>query len=373
MNSNRRRILQAGLATGAGLAASGLVGTATAHEKPKKNQRNSLDILVLGGTGFLGPHMVREALIRGHRVSLFNRGRSNVDLFPDLTLYVGDRDNGLDALKGHRWDAVIDNSGYVPRHVADSARLLRSSTTHYLFISSISVYASFAVPNDEHSPVATLADESVEEVTGETYGALKALCEKKAADIIDADDLTILRPTYVCGAGDHTDRFSYWPVRTARGGEMLWPGTRDDKIQIIDVRDLAVFTLDCLERRIAGTFNTVTPAGAYSMGDLHDDSKAITASDMQATWVDTDFIMQQKLSEGRSLPIWAPPKGDTAGLAFVNGEKAVAAGLYNRPMRETVRDVMTWWATRPEERRQNLHAGLTAEREEELLAIYKAG
>jgi 2'-hydroxyisoflavone reductase len=270
MDRNRRRLIQAGLLGGATVAAGGLPGVATAAKDSKESHR-SLNILILGGTGFIGPHMVIEALRRGHKVSLFNRGRTNSALFPDLELYVGDRDNGLDALKGHSWDAVVDNSGYVPRHVADSARLLSSAASHYLYISSISAYADFGGANDESSPLATMDDETVEEITGETYGPLKALCEKRAAAEIDAGDLTILRPTYVCGPGDHTDRFTWWPARTMRGGDMLWPGTRADKIQIIDVRDLANFVVDSLEQKITGIYDMVTPAGGYSMGELHDD------------------------------------------------------------------------------------------------------
>ena len=331
-----------------------------------------MDILILGGTGFIGPHMVREALRRGHNVSLFNRGKTNNTLFPDLKLYVGDRDGGLDALKGNKWDAVIDNSGYVPRHVADSARRLKLAASHYLYTSTISVYASFAIPNDEMSPLGKMDDETIEEVTGETYGPLKALCEKRAAAEIDADRLTILRPTYICGPGDKTDRFTYWPVRTMRGGDMLWPGSRADKTQIIDVRDYASFTIDCLEQRITGIFNTVTPAGQYTMGDLHDDCLAVTASDMNAVWVGSDFIREQELMEGGSIPIWAAPDGEYAGVAFVSGEKAVEAGLRNRPVRETARDAVQWWKTLPEERTSKMRAGLDPKKEAKVLALWNA-
>jgi len=198
------------------------------------------------------------------------------------------------------------------------------------------------------------------------------LCEKRVADEIDADNLTILRPTYICGPGDSTDRFTYWPVRTMRGGDMLWPGSRADKTQIIDVRDLANFVVDCLEQKITGTYNTVTPAGSYTMGDLHDDCLAVTASDMNAVWVNNEFVSEQKLSEGRSVPIWAPPDGEFAGLAFVSGEKAVAAGLRNRPIRETARGALSWWKTLPEERRSKPRAGLSAEKEAELLQLWKS-
>ena len=352
------------------MATGGLSQTAAAKDAQKKIRQN-MDILILGGTGFIGPHMVREALRRGHTVSLFNRGKSNDTLFPDLKLYTGDRDGGLDVLKGNKWDAVVDNSGYVPRHVEDSARALKDVSAQYLYVSTIAAYASLAIPTDENSPLGKLDDETVEEVTGETYGPLKALCEKRAAAQIDADKLTILRPTYICGPGDHTDRFSYWPIRTARGGEMLWPGSRGDKTQIIDVRDFANFTIDCLEQRIPGIFNTVTPAGEYTMGNLHDDCLAVSASDMQAVWVGADFLEEQKLLEGREIPIWAPPAGEYGKVAYVNGEKAVAAGLRNRPIRETARDALAWWKTLPEERTSKMRAGLDAEQEAKALAAWK--
>ena len=371
MNKNRRKFIQASLLGGATVAAGGLAHASAAIEETNE-KRLKLNILILGGTGFIGPHMVREALRRGHQVSLFNRGRSNSTLFPDLKLLVGDRNNGLDALKGTRWDAVVDNSGYVPRHVADSARLLSSATSHYIYVSTISAYASFGTANDENSPLGTIDDETTEEITGESYGPLKALCEKRAAAEISAGDLTILRPTYICGPGDHTDRFTYWPVRSMRGGDMLWPGTRADKIQIIDVRDFANFTVDCLEQKITGTYNTVTPAGGYTMGELHDDCLAITASDMKAVWVSGKFIDDNKLAEGHSIPIWSSPDGDAGEVAFVNGEKAVAAGLRNRPVRENARDVLVWWKTLPEERRSKPGAGLSADAETDALELWKA-
>jgi 2'-hydroxyisoflavone reductase len=208
-------------------------------------------------------------------------------------------------------------------------------------------------------------------VTGETYGPLKALCEKRAAAEFGADKLTILRPTYICGPGDKTDRFSYWPVRTMRGGDMLWPGSRADKIQIIDVRDFATFTIDCLEQQIIGTFNTVTPAGEYTIGDLHDDCLPVAASEMNAVWVSAEFLEEQKLLEGRAIPIWAPPDGEYAGIAYVDGEKAAAAGLRNRPVRETARDTIQWWLTLPEEHTSKMRAGLEPDKEAEVLGLRK--
>lgn len=369
MDKKRRTVLKAGLIGGAAAATGGLPRLASADEH--RPSAKSLSILVLGGTGFIGPHMVREALRRGHRVTLFNRGKTNSDLFPDLELLVGDRDGELEALRGHRWDAVVDNSGYVPRHVADSARLLSDMADHYVYISTISVYASFAQPLDEDSPLATIEDETVEEVTYETYGPLKALCEQRAAAEFGADRLTILRPTYICGPGDRTDRYTYWPVRTMRGGEMLWPGNPSDRIQIIDVRDLANFTVDCVEQRIAGIYNTVTPAGEFSIGDLMEDSLAVTAADMTPVWVSHEFIDEHEVGADGALPIWSPPTGEYAGVAFVDGGRAAAKGLRNRPTRETARDTIAWWRTLPAERTENLRAGLKPEREAELLELWK--
>jgi len=371
MKNSRRDFLKAGALGAAGLAAGGVAAEATGQ----LDKLRPLKILVLGGTGFIGPHMVSEALRRGHAVTLFNRGRTDRQLFPDLETIIGDRDGGLDGLKGRRWDAVIDNSGYVPRHVQDSTRLLSGNTDFYLYISTISTYASFATPNDEDSPLATIDDETIEEVTGPTYGPLKALCEKRARAEIDADRLAILRPTYICGPGDHTDRFTYWPVRTAQGGEMIWPGGPSYPTQIIDVRDLANFTIDCVEKTITGTYNTVTPAGSYTMGDLLADSQAVTASSVDAIWVDEAFVaraQEQNPEQNRGIfPIWHALSGDTAAVSSISGARARAAGLQNRPVRETIRDLMRWWQTLPAERTAVLKAGMSSAFEAELIALWK--
>lgn len=370
MDIKRRQLLKVSALSGAAIA-SGLAPELSSAEGNQASTGEPLRILVLGGTGFIGPHMVSEALRRGHDVTLFNRGRTNNELFPDLVTLNGDRDNGLDSLKGKNWDVVIDNSGYVPRHVADSARLLASSASHYVYVSTISVYASLANPVDEDAPLAWIEDESVEEVTNATYGPLKALCEKRAAREFGEDRLAILRPTYICGPGDRTDRYTYWPARTLQGGEMIWPGTPADKIQIIDVRDLANFTIDVCENRTVGTFNTVTPAGSFDMGDLLGDSLAVTAAETTPVWVDYDFIQSQDTGEGNSFPIWSPPLQEYAGSAYVNGERAVAQGLRNRPTRETARDTVTWWKTLPAERTEKTRAGLSPEIESSLIEAWK--
>lgn len=365
MKSSRREFIKAG-AIGAAMAATGFSATGHAvggEPVPKR----SLKILILGGTGFIGPHMVREALRRGHSVTLFNRGRSNAGLFPDLETIRGDRDGGLGGLQGREWDAVIDNSGFVPRQVADSAHLLAPNVGRYVFISSVSVYADFTVVNNEDSALATLADETVEEVTGGTYGALKALCEQAAAAEFGSDRLAVLRPTYICGPGDHTDRFVYWPLRVRRGGRMLWPGTPQDIIQVVDVRDLANFTIDCADREIQGTYNMVNPRGTSTMGTLLRDCQAITAPGGEPIWIDEAFLASHGVYGGVDLPIWfnsSPTIGFTA-------ERALRAGLRHRPVRETARDLLAWWDSLPRRRTAKPRAGLSPMKEAEVIGAWR--
>lgn len=370
MNNDRRRFLKTSLLGGVAVAA-GCTPEALTEQQQAPQPITPLKILVLGGTGFIGPHMVREALRRGHEVSLFNRGRTNNELFPDLELFKGDRNNGLQSLEGGKWDVVVDNSGYVPRQVEDSARLLSAVVSHYLYVSTISVYAVSPAPITESSPLETMEDETVEEVTGETYGPMKALCEQRVLAEVGAARTTILRPTYICGPGDRTDRYTYWPVRTSRGGEMLWPGSPEDDIQIIDVRDFANFTVDCLEAKTPGIFNTVTPLQSFKMGDLMEDSLAVTDSDMTPVWVDKEFIAENEVADGGGLPIWESPDGEYAPLSLVDGSPAVAAGLRNRPTRETARDTLSWWKTLPADRSENLRAGLSEDKEATLLQLWK--
>ena len=370
MNKQRRQVLKGALLASAVYAAGGLPRPSAGAEASGKAGK-PFRLLILGGTGFIGPHMVRDALGRGFEVELFNRGRTNDDLFPELKTYIGDRDGKLGELEGGEWDAVIDNSGYVPRHVADSARLLADAASQYVFVSSISAYASFDIANDEFSPLATLADETVEQVTNETYGGMKALCEKRAAEEFGADRVTIIRPTYICGPGDPTDRYTYWPVRSARGGEMLWPGDPADPIQIIDARDLAAFVIDCVERRITGPYNTTTPAGAFTMGELLEDCQAVTDAEFTPTWVSESFMGDKGLLETGEIPIWSPTEGPYGKAALVSGERAHAAGLKHRPTADTARDTLRWWHSLPDERTAKLRAGLTPEREAALLAEWR--
>jgi 2'-hydroxyisoflavone reductase len=234
-------------------------------------------------------------------------------------------------------------------------------------------YHDVDVANTEYdSALVTMPDETIEDVTSETYGPLKVLCEKAATAAMGEDRITILRPTWVAGPGDNSDRFTYWPVRVSRGGEMLVPGAPADRIQIVDVRDLANFVVDSLEQKITGIYNMVNPPGTYSMGQLMDDCQAIAAADVDMTWVDVPFIEKHGLHTGGELPIWAPVSGDTRSDAIVNGDRSFARGMITRSERETIRDILQWWQALPEDRRNNIRAGMSAEREAEMLAAWHA-
>ncbi len=365
MTTNRRQFIKA---TAAGAIAAGLPGASAADSH--ESEWRPLEILVLGGTGFIGPHMVREALRRGHSVTLFNRGRTNNTLFPDLETIIGDRADNLTGLEGRKWDVVVDNSGYMHHDVRASARLLAPNVDHYIFISSISAYDSMAEPMHEDSPLAALEDESVTEFDWSLYGALKAVSERIVGEEMGADRTTVLRPTYIVGPGDHTDRFTYWPVRVRQGGRMLCPGGPEHPIQVIDVRDLANFTIDVVERRITGVFNTATPVGSYSMRQVLEDSEAVSATTVDPVWVGDEFVIQQQLMG--ALPIYHPITGDYSHASSASAERARAAGMHNRPVRETIRDLLTWWDTLPAERHENARFRMTLEREAELIAEWES-
>lgn len=328
-------------------------------------------LLILGGTSFLGPHLTEQALARGWRVTHFNRGRRDPDGVAGVETLIGDRDGKLEALEGRRWDAVIDTSGYVPRHVRLSAELLAPSVGYYLFVSSISVYASLATPAAEDAPVGKLEDETVEKVDGATYGPLKALCEQ-AAERALPDRTGVVRPGLIVGPLDPTDRFTYWPVRVARGGEVLAPGSPDGPLQVVDVRDLAAFMLGLVAERATGTFNAVSPPRRYTMGALLDACVQVAANDATVTWVPADFLAAQGVEPWSDMPAWFPPTGDEAAGALVPADRALARGLAIRPLLDTVRDTLAWHATLPEERREKLRAGLDATREAAVLAAWRA-
>src|SRR5436305_843135 len=261
-------------------------------------------LLIIGGTVFLGRHLVEAALQRGHEVTLFNRGQHNPELFPEVEKLRGDRDGELSALKGRTWDAVIDTCGYFPRVVRQSAGLLADSVGHYTFISSISVFPEDVPPGTtENAPLLSMDDETVEEITGETYGPLKVLCERAVEEELPGRTL-IIRPGLIVGPNDPTDRFTYWPVRVARGGRTLAPGRPERLIQFIDVRDLAEWNIRMVEDRKTGIFNANGPNYDLSMGSLLESCKDVSGSDAEFVWVSEDFLTENGVGEWMDMPLW---------------------------------------------------------------------
>ena len=327
-------------------------------------------VLILGGTKFLGRHLAESALAQGHSVTLFNRGIQSAGLYPEAEHLRGDRDGDLTALHGRTWDVAIDTSGYVPRVVRASAQLLAGAVEHYSFVSSISAYAGWPALSriDEDAPVATLADPTVEEVGGESYGPLKALCEQAVRETLPGRAL-VVRPGLIVGPYDPTDRFSYWPYRIARGGEALAPGRPEGLTQVIDARDLAEWILRMATARATGTYNATGPEYPLTMAALLAESRRVSGSETAITWVTDDFLEQQQIGEWVDLPLWIPEK-EGPGVGDVNCARAIAAGLTFRPLAETVRATLDWLATRPAD--YAWKAGLTPERETETLAAWHA-
>lgn len=323
-------------------------------------------ILIIGGTRFVGRHLVEAALARNHEVTLFNRGRSNPGLFPQVETIIGNREKDLDRLEGRIWDTVVDVVGYVPRLVRLSAQVLKENVSRYVFISTISVFENFKkIGIDESDPVGKLEDETVEEITGETYGPLKALCEQIVQDIYGERAL-IVRPGLVVGPHDPTDRFTYWPVRVARGGEVLAPQKPEAPIQFIDARDLAKFTIKLIEENASGVYNATGPDYMLTIGRLLEVSKQVSGSSANFKWASLEFLNQNKVESWSDMPVWIPDEAETAGFARVDVSKAIRAGLKFRLLEETVRDTLEWAKTRPAD--HEWRAGLTAERETQLLA-----
>ena len=328
-----------------------------------------MKLLLLGGPLFLGRHIIDAALSANHEVTLFNRGKTNPDLYPDIEKLRGDRDGDLSVLNGRTWDVVIDTCGYVPRHVDASAKLLAKAAEHYTFVSSLSVYTNTAVAGlDESAPVGTLEDETVEEVTNETYGPLKALCEQ-AAEKHFPNRAIHVRAGLIVGPNDPSDRFTYWPMRFQRGGEVLAPENRDAPVQFVDVRDLAGWMVRMAEKRTAGVFNATGPATTMSMETLLSTCQAVSNSDATMTWVDEAFLLEKEVGPWMELPLWLPSSDeDAAGFMTIDCSRAMTAGLTFRPLAETVRDTIDWamqrdpdWAWR---------AGMDAEKETAVLAAW---
>lgn len=323
-----------------------------------------MNLLILGGTRFVGRHITEAALARGHTVTLFNRGQSNPTLFPNVEKLVGDRTVDLSPLHGRRWDAVIDVNGYLPRPVRAAVELLADQVIHYTFISTISVYARMDVPNQaEDAPLGMLADPTTEEITGETYGPLKVLCEQAVQQGF-GERATIIRPGYIVGPHDTTDRFTSWLRRINQGGEMLAPGDPNAPLQFIDGRDLAAFTLLQTEARQSGIYNATGPAQPLTWGETFAEARRVYNADTNFVWIDEAFLQTQELA-GHELPMWAPAAYQ--GLLQTNIERAVAAGLRFRPLAETLADTLVW-----DQQEGTPKAGLSPEREAALLQAWRS-
>lgn len=323
-----------------------------------------MKILILGGLSFLGRHLIEIGLSRGHVITTFTRGKRNADMYPEVEKLIGDRDGDLRALEGRSWDVAIDTSGYLPRVVRDSARLLAPSLEHYTFVSSLSVYADNATPwQDENAPVETLDGASPDEFVIEKYGALKALCEAAAEAEMPGRTL-IVRPGLIVGKYDPTDRFTYWPYRVSRGGEVLAPPA-EDPMQIIDAHDLAAWMLTMAEQRKTGVYNVTGPQEPLTVRAVLETCQSVSGSDASLTYVSSSFLEEQGVQPWQDLPSWVPDTEEMRGFSRTDVRRAVAAGLRFRPLADTVRDTLEWANEFPPD--HEWQAGLTPERERQVL------
>ena len=376
MGTNRRDFLKTTAAAGGALAA-GLgsvvtpVGAACAGRPPG----HPLKILILGGTGFIGPHQVEYALSRGHEVTLFNRGRTNAHLFPEVEKLVGDRESDLSALEGRSWDAVVDNSATnAPHWVEPSANLLKDSCERYIFVSTRSVYADTSrVPMNIDAPVWTYERAGVEPGAERLpYGLGKALSEQIARDAFGDERTLVFRPGLIIGPGDGTDRFTYWPVRIHRGGEVLAPGDGTDPVQIIDVRDFGDWLVRMAEVGESGTYNVVGPATPRPMTELLYGIRAVTTAETTFTWVDADFLREAGLRPYAEMPVWRPARNGYEGFARFDLTPEVEKGLTFRSLADTTAATLEFHFSRPAERQARVFNRLSPEREAQVLARWRA-
>jgi 2'-hydroxyisoflavone reductase len=377
MTQSRRDFLRMSALTGSALAL-GVPRAATATPSPsstwfsKPKRPPKLRILVLGGTSFIGPHQVQYALDRGHTVTLFNRGRTNPQLFPTVEKLIGDRNGDLKSLEGRSWDVVIDNSASNPKWVELTASRLKDRVQRYIFISTRSVYADTSrIPMTIDAPVFTYENTELEPGKPLPYGLAKALSEKEAHKYFPGRAL-IIRPSLIIGPGDLTDRFTYWPVRIERGGEVLAPGDGTDPVQIIDVRDLTEWTIRLAEMGTTGVYNALGPKHGRSMAELLHGIKAVTTSDAQFTWVDTDFLTKHKVRGYREMPVWMAARDGREGFARFDITRELALALTFRPLAVTAKDTLDYFHAQTPERQEVLKAGITPEREAEVLAAWHA-
>ena len=388
MPTDRRTFLKLSALVGGALGFRSLSLESAATEKPNDwltsagESVKPMRILILGGTGFIGPFQVKYALSRGHQVTVFNRGRTHPGELPkEVEQLIGDRNGQLDALKGRKWDVVIDNPTTLPAWVRDAAKILKGNVDRYVFISTLSVYAERSWPGmDENGPLAQYDGpdpmkwtvEALHNSTQALYAPLKVLSEKETQKWFPGKFL-IVRPGLIVGPGDESDRFTYWPVRVARGGEVLAPGDpKKDFVQFIDARDLAEWTIRMVEQGDTGIYNAVGFKEKLAMAQMLEEIKQATRSDAQFTWVNVDFLLDQKVHPWYDMPVWVAPHGPETGFSNLGNKKALSKGLTFRPVSDTAIATLEWFRQQPAERQARLRAGISAEREAQLLAAWHA-
>jgi 2'-hydroxyisoflavone reductase len=382
--TNRRDFIKSsavlGGALGAGLSLPSSLAAAFAEPRLAEKAAAPLRILILGGTGFIGPNQVRYAVARGHKVTLFNRGKTNPGLFkgvPNIDERIGDRapkPGNYDSLKDGEWDVVIDNPTSLPRWVREAAAAVQGRAKQYVFISTISVYARNDTPGaDETAELAVTTTPDAEPVTNPLYGALKALSEAEAEKAFPGRT-TVIRPGLIVGVGDPSDRYTYWPVRLARGGEVLAPPP-DDPVQFIDARDLGEWAVRCCENQTFGIFNATGPARRFTVKEMLDGIQSTIKSDVKLTYVTREFLQEQGVggfNGPNALPTWMSPVGRSAGFTQRSIARALAKGLTFRPYPDTVRETLDFYHKQPAERQAQLRTGISAEHEKEVLAAWHA-
>jgi len=387
MSKSRREFLNASIRAGAAMSALAHPGLTAAlalpsgPSTPVRSARGALSILILGGTSFIGPHVIAYAMNRGHSVTTFTRGRTkptvHAVLFEDVEQLIGDRENDLEALRGRTWDAVIDNSGRRVEWTERSAQLLRDNVDLYLYTSSTGVYYPYLGSDiDERTELVLEVPGGLDEEQALEYGygVMKANSELAARSTFGDERSIVVRPTYIMGPGDHTDRFTYWPVRLSRGGEVLVPGRSADPVQYVDVRDVAGWMIRLIEDRVVGTFNVVGPSSATGMHAFVHGAHAAFSSPASFVMIpDYDFLTQHRV--GFAIP-WIMPIGNNAGSALASTRLAVQNGLTFTPLAESVRDIHEWWhsAAVAEDRRVNMVSGQRSlmAREAAIIAAWKA-
>ncbi len=381
MGQTRRDILKF---TGLGLGAAALSSLGTRARADLLSEATKADrplkILILGGTGFTGPFQVRYALARGHQVTIFNRGSRQLDWPGPVEELVGDRNDGdLEVLKNRQWDVCIDNPTTLPFWIRDAGEVLQGNVGHFLFTSTLSVYASNAevgadetaatLPYTGEDPMAETM-ETLRANAGSLYGPLKAESERELARWFPGQH-TIIRPTLIVGPGDRTDRFTYWPLRMERGGQVLAPGNGDDLVQIIDARDLAEFTIRMAEAQTGGAFNAAGPDYPFTFEAMLYGIRAVTGVAAQLNWAPAEFLAEQGLNPWSDMPVWLPGTDEYAGFSARSNARAIAAGLTFRPFADTVSATLAWFRDQPEDRQTQIRAGITPEREAKALAALR--